>query len=396
MELLDLASLRPELERFIARFEDGIKTRPSRAHLRRYLAGQLSDLPRKSTEPIALATGVAPRTLQEFLSFHIWDEDGLRVRLLEEVRQRHGDEDAIVLVDETSVPKKGPKTPGVQRQHCGATGKTDNCIVTVHLGYATDRFSTLLDGELYLPESWATDRTRCREAGIPDTMEYRPKWAIALELLEHATHHDLPMRWVCADEEYGRPYPFRQGVAHLGLWYVLEIPRITRGWGRRQVRTDPTRRAEQWARGGGPPWQTWRIKQTDKGPSVWRVRALRWCPAEERQPGEEQWLLVVRNTVEDEVKYFVSNAPADTPVGTLLRVAFSRWHIERIFQEAKQQTGLADFEGRRYLGLKRHLVLTSLSLLYLAEQRARLREKKGSTSVWVRSASPSSASSTRR
>jgi SRSO17 transposase len=125
------------------------------------------------------------------------------------------------------------------------------------------------------------------------------------------------------------------------------------------------------------------------------VRVLRWCPAEERQPGEEQWLLIVRNTVEDEVKYFLSNAPADVPLGVLLRVAFSRWQIERIFQEAKQQTGLADFEGRRYIGLRRHLVLTTLSLLYLAEQRTRLREKKGSTSAWVNSVLSSSANSIR-
>lgn len=396
MEIADLASLRPELERFVSRFDDCIKTRPSRAHLRRYVSGQLSDLPRKSAEPIALATGVPPRTLQEFLSLHLWDDQGVRDRLLARVEQRHGDRDAIALIDETSVAKKGPKTPGVQRQHCGATGKTDNCIVTVHLGYATDDFSTLLDGDLYLPQSWDSDRARCREAGIPDDVTYRPKWRIALDLLEHASERGVSMRWVCADEEYGRPYPFRQGVAHLGHWYMLEIARTTRGWRPYQRRTDPTKRAEQWGKGGGPRWETWKIKTTDKGPSVWRVRALRWCPAEERQPGEEQWLVIARNTVEDEVKYFLSNAPADVPLGTLLRVAFSRWHIERLFQEAKQQAGFADFEGRRYLGLRRHLVLTTVSLLYLAEQRKRLREKKGSTSAWVRSVSPSNASSTRR
>lgn len=396
MEIADLASLRPELERFVSGFDDCIKTRPSRGHLRRYVSGQLSDLPRKSAEPIALATGVPPRTLQEFLSLHLWDDRALRDRVLERVEQRHGDEDAIALIDETSVAKKGPKTPGVQRQHCGATGKTDNCIVTVHLGYATGDFSALLDGDLYLPQSWVDDPDRCREAGIPDDVTCRSRWRIGLDLLEHASQRGLSMRWVCADEEYGRPYAFRQGVAHLGLWYVLEIPRTTAGWRPRQLRTEPTRQAHQWAKGGGPRWDTWKIKDTDRGASVWQVRALRWCPREEHQPGEEQWLLIARNTVEDEVKYFLSNAPADVPRGALLRVAFSRWHIERLFQEAKQQAGLADFEGRRYLGLRRHLVLTTVSLLYLAEQRQRLREKKGSTSAWVRCASSSSASSTRR
>ena len=395
MELSDLASLRPELDRFVGGFEDCIGTRPSQKHFRRYVAGQLSDLPRKSAEPIALATGVPPRSLQEFLSLHLWDDRALRDRVIDRIEQRHGDSEGIALIDETSVPKKGPKTPGVQRQHCGATGKTDNCVVTVHLGYATDDIATLVDGDLYLPESWAQDRRRCREAGIPDSMPYRPKWRIALDLLEHASERGLSMRWVCADEEYGRAYAFRQGVAHLGLWCMVEVPRTTRGWRPHQRRTDPTKRAEQWARGGGPRWETYKVKQTDKGPSVWRVRAVRWCPAEERQPGEEQWLLVARNVVEDETKYFISNAPADIAVGTLVKVAFSRWHVERLFQEAKQQTGLADFEGRRYVGLRRHLVLTTVSLLYLAEQRKRLREKKGSTSVWGSSGSPSSASSIR-
>lgn len=395
MEITDLASLRPELDRFVARFDDCIKTRPSRAHLRRYVSGQLSDLPRKSAEPIALATGVPPRTLQEFLSLHLWDDRGMRDRVLDLVEQRHGDKSGIALIDETSVAKKGPKTPGVQRQHCGATGKTDNCIVTVHLGYATDDFSALLDGDLYLPRSWDDDRARCREAGIPDDVTYRPKWKIALDLLEHASRNGLSMRWVCADEAYGHPSAFRQGVAHLGLWYMVEVPRTTRGWCPDQLRAEPTKRVEQWAAGGGPRWETWKIKQTGKGASVWRVRARRWCPAEERQPGEEQWLIIARNLVEDEVKYFLSNAPADVPLGVLLRVAFSRWHIERIFQEAKQQTGLADFEGRRYLGLRRHLVLTTVSLLYLAEQRKRLREKKGSTSAWVSSGSSSNANSIR-
>jgi SRSO17 transposase len=378
MDIADLSSMRPELDRFVRRFEDCIGTRPSVEHFRRYVAGQLSGLPRKSAEPIALAAGIPPRTLQEFLSLHLWDDEAVRDRLIRLVAERHGEAHAIGLIDETSVAKKGPKTPGVQRQHCGATGKTDNCIVTVHLGYATGDFEALVDGDLYLPESWVADRARCAEAGIPAPAKHRSKWRIALDLVEHAVEVGLPLRWLCADEEYGRPFAFRQGIAHLGLLYVLEIPRTTRGWRPRQLRGEPTRRAEEWRGGRGPRWQTWRVKDTDKGPAVWRVRAVRWCPAEERQPGEEQWLLVARNAVEDETKYFLSNAPADTPVGDLLHVAFSRWHIEQLFKEAKQQTGYEHFEGRRYKGLRRHLLLTQVSLLYLAEQRARLAEKKGS------------------
>ena len=379
MDIQVLASLRPELERFVRRFDDCIKTRPSRAHLRTYLAGQLSELPRKSVEPIALDAGVAPRTLQEFLSFHRWDDRAMRDRVQEIVARDHAHPEAIGLIDETGFSKKGDKTPGVQRQYCGATGKTENCVVTVHLGYVAGDFHALLDGDLYLPEhTWHEDRRRCEKAGIPDTVVYRPKWRIGLELVQGAVKRGVFMKWLCADELYGRTFAFRQGIAELGLSYVLEVPCDTSGWlPRRLSARKPRPACRLWQR-GGPSWETWRIKTTHKGPAVWRVRAVRFCPTEERIPGDEQWLLIARNVLDkNEVKYFLSNAPADTPLRTLLYVAFSRWHIEQIFRQAKSETGLDHYEGRCYIGLLRHLVLTSVSLLYLAEQRQRLKTEKG-------------------
>ena len=201
MDIEVLASLRVELDRFASRFDDCIKTCRSRAHLRTYLAGQLSGLPRKSVEPIALQAGVAPRTLQEFLSIHRWDDRAVRDRVQEIVARDHAHPEAIGVIDETGVAKKGDKTPGVQRQHCGATGKTDNCVVTVHLGYVAGKFHALLDGDLFLPEhTWHANRPRCRAAGIPDTVLYRPKWQIALELLQGAVQRGVFMKWLCADE----------------------------------------------------------------------------------------------------------------------------------------------------------------------------------------------------
>jgi len=365
--------------------------------MRTYLAGQLSGLPRKSVEPMALQAGVAPRTLQEFLSIHRWDNSAMRDRVQQIVARDHAHPEAIGVIDETSLPKKGDKTPGVQRQHCGATGKMDNCVVTVHLGYVAAEFHALLDGDLFLPEhTWHADRPRCRKAGIPDTVVYRPKWQIALELLKGAVERGVGMKWLCADELYGRTFAFRQGVAELGIHYVVEVPCDTAGWlpSRRSERKPRT--ASQLWRRGGPSWETWRIKTTHKGPAVWHVRAVRFCPTEERIPGGEQWLLIARNALDDEVKYFLSDAPADTSLATLLCVAFSRWHIERIFREAKNETGFDHFEGRTYIGLMRHMVLTTASLLYLAEQKQRLAsEKKGGTSHSSRSAVRSRSNSTR-
>src|SRR5665213_1540205 len=178
MDAAAIRRLRPRLMKYLGEFEDCFGRKDTRGHLNTYVKGQLSKLDRKSVEPIALAAGVAPRTLQQFLNFLEWDQEQLIDTLQRRVVRDHTHAHSIGLIDETSCPKKGDKTPGVQRQWCGATGKQDNCVVTVHLGYAVEDFHCLLASELYLPESWAADRTRCRLAHIPEDVVYRPKWQI--------------------------------------------------------------------------------------------------------------------------------------------------------------------------------------------------------------------------
>jgi SRSO17 transposase len=182
VDVQQIRKLKPRLRQFLKRFDDCFPRKDTRAHLPVYVSGQLSDIPEKSVEPIAINAGVPPRTLQEFLSQHHWDHDRLRDDLQGVVRDDHSGPHPVGIFDETSDVKQGDKTPGVQRQWCGSVGKKENCIVTVHLAYAREGFHCLLDGELSLPRSWSDDRARCREAGIPDNMVYRPKWEIALGL----------------------------------------------------------------------------------------------------------------------------------------------------------------------------------------------------------------------
>jgi len=168
VELDDMKEVRRNLTRFLCEFRWCVNTNYNRARLRTYVEGQISDLPRKSIEPIALAAGVAPRTLQEFVGLHRWDEGAVRRRVQRVVMRDHANPNAIALVDETSFIKKGVRTAGVQRQYCGASGKTDNCVVTVHLGYAAGDFHALLDGDLYLPEqTWSADRDSRRSRLSP-------------------------------------------------------------------------------------------------------------------------------------------------------------------------------------------------------------------------------------
>ena len=403
MDVEQLLLVKPKLDEYLRKFDHCFGRKDTRSHLHKYVTGQLSDLPQKSVEPIALSVGVAPRTLQEFLSQHLWHEDGMRDRLQEIVRDEHAGLHSIGIIDETSDPKKGDKTPGVQRQWCGATGKTDNCMVTVHLGYAHDDFHTLIDGELFLPESWSDDRERCREAGIPDDMVYRPKWQIGLELYDRAIGNGLHFDWMTFDEGYGSKPDFLRGLTNRGQRFVGEVPRNFTGWLKpprvvtrtfHKNRRGRGRKIPRLASGSSPakrvdellkekvfcdqPWQRWRVKDSDKGPILWEVKHVLFYPKdEEGMPGEPMHLMVARNVMNsEEVKFFVSNAPPATSVARLLMVGFSRWRVERCFEDQKGEIGMDHYEGRRYLGLKRHLILSSVSYLFLTRMRKEFGEKK--------------------
>jgi len=202
------------------------------------------------------------------------------------VATRHAHRQAIGLIDETSFAKKGEKSPGVQRQHCGSTGKVDNCVVSVHLGYVAGDFHALLDGDVYLPESWLADRERCEEAGVPPDIAYRTKPQIAVEQLARAVDGGVSMAWLCADEQDGRSHEFRLAVADLGIHYVAEVPCNLTGWLASRGTDTEARRLDQVWRRGGPAWETWEVKETEKGPAVWQVRAARFFPREEGVVGD--------------------------------------------------------------------------------------------------------------
>jgi SRSO17 transposase len=408
MDAEQIRRLKPELVRFLREFDDCFGRCDTRGHLSKYVEGQLSELPRKSVEPIALKTGVPVRTLQEFLSQHKWDDDRMRDRLQEIVVRDHSGEHSIGIIDETSFVKKGEKTPGVQRQHCGAVGKHENCIVTVHLAYAHDDFHCLVDGDLFLPESWSDDRERCREAGVPNEVVYRPKSEIALELHQRATENGVHFEWLTFDEWYGAKPEFLRKLAQRWQKFVGEVHKHFLAWiDPPQTTTRPFRRGRR-GRGRKIPrliassprprhvddllrshpalrdqtWQQWHVKDGDKGPMLWEVKhTLIYVQDEQGLPEAQPWHLIVARNVEhpDELKYFVSNAPAKTRLGVLLLVAFSRWRVERCFEDQKGEVGLDHYEGRRWLGLKRHLALSAVSYLFLAKTHQQLRGEKPGT-----------------
>jgi SRSO17 transposase len=403
MDAEQIRRLQPMLSRYLKLFDDCFFRKDTRKHLAVYVEGQLSDLDRKSVEPIALAAGVPVRTLQEFLSQHRWREDLACDRLQTIVAEEHASEHSVGIIDETSAVKKGDKTPGVQRQYLGTVGKQDNGIVTVHLAYAADDFHCLLGGELFLPESWAKDRKRCREAGIPESMAYRPKTEIALELYDRARANGVRFAWLTFDEWYGAKPEFLRALEGRSQSFVAEVPKSFVGWlNRPRITHRPLRRSRGRGRkvprivSGSRPaqsveyllwwhaalkeqdWQRFRVKDGEKGPMIWEVKRVSFHPQGPDGLPMGRWHLVIARNVLDpgQLKFFISNAPPQTAVGTLLLVGFSRWPVERCFQDGKGEIGLDHYEGRRYKGLKRHLVISAISFLFLARTKQRLREKK--------------------
>jgi len=369
----EIAGLGPAFANYLGRYRGCFLQKRTAAHFDTYCRGLLSDLPRKSVEPIALEAGAAVRTLQEFLVSARWDHQQARQLL-----QRHLAEVVAALpadplgtvgvIDETSCQKWGDQTPGVQRQYLGCLGKIDNGIVTVHVGLAKGRFQALLEAELYLPEAWDADRQRCRAAGIPDEVRYRPKWRIALDQLIHLSDQGFTFDWLVFDEGYGAAVPLLRALNLVGQRFVAEVP-VNFAVAKRP--DGPTRRADQrlpWAK--AKKGKRYRLSHQTVADSVWRASATRVWLA-----GRLHLLIVAINEATAEVKYFLSNTPAES-LTRLLAVAFRRWTVEHAFRLGKQEAGLMHYEGRDYTGLLRHLILALIVLGFVARQTERLRGEK--------------------
>jgi SRSO17 transposase len=335
-------------------------------HFEVYCRGLLSDLPRKSVEPIALAAGSTVRALQLFLTQRVWDEGRVRDLLQQRVARQHApppgqphsvdDPGAIGLIDETSAVKKGAQTPGVQRQYCGAVGKIENCIVTVHLGYCHGDFKAMLDSELFVPEGWSEDRDRCAKADIADDMVYRPKTAIAIELVKRALGNGVRFDWIVFDEGYGKNPAFLFDLDAIGQVWIGEVPKTFRCWPtlpkyhsqRKEFASKEVRNVVRWSPAFiYQPWQSFPVARETTQPVVWDIKATQVHLAKGGYPTDRTyWLIVAWNRATDEYKYFLSNAPPGTPLDLLLRVAFRRAKIEHLFRIVKGEVGFTHFEGR--------------------------------------------------
>ena len=331
-----------------------------------YLKGLLSPVERKNGWQLAERAGDAtPDGVQRLLYNYQWDADLVRDDLKSYVIEYLADADAVLAVDETGFLKKGDKSVGVQRQYSGTAGRIENCQIGVFLAYASVNGRTLLDRELYLPQVWAEDLERRREAGVPEGVSFRTKPQLARLMLERAVESGVPFAWVAGDEVYGNDRNLRLWLERRCVPHVLAIKRSEKLWaltdrGPRQVRADRLASGvEECA------WVRCSAGDGAKGPRVYDWATVDIRPL--REPGQGYWLLVRRSLANPgELAYYVCYGPAGTSLEELARVAGTRWAIEECFEEAKGQVGLDQYEVRRWDGWYRHITLAMLAHAYLS------------------------------
>ncbi len=332
-----------------------------------YLQGIVSDTARKNGWQLAEHAGEArPDGMQRLLSSAVWETDGVRDDLRTYALERLGQESAVLVIDETSFPKRGKKSAGVGLQYCGTTGKVENCQVGVFLSYVTAKGHTLIDRELYLPLDWIEDQERCQAAGIPEAVRFQTKPELAIQMLKRIFQAQLPIAWVVADSVYGGNLDVRTWLEAHGYPYVLAVACdepvgiVTPDGQRRLMEV----RAVEALLLQEQDWQRLAMSEGTKGPRLfdWAVIPIlhQW------ENDGRHWLLIRRSLTDPhEQAYYFVFAPAGTTLQEMVQAIGARWHIEEDFEQAKDM-GLDHYEVRSFLGWYRHVTLVMLALAYLA------------------------------
>lgn len=353
-----------------------------RHQARGYVRGLLASLDRKNSWQLAEHLGHdKPFGLQRLLSRASWDADALRDELLRYACDHLGANedraDAVLIVDETGVLKKGTKSVGVQRQYSGTAGehsaspgRIENCQVGVFLALSTRTGHALIDRALYLPESWCDDRTRCDEAGVPDDVGFKIKPQLAMEMIGHALDAGVKPDFVLADEVYGNDGKFRRFLESRGQAFVVAVASNQRLWvGFEQKRVDQIA-----ADAPQESWSRFSVADGSKGPRVYDWSAATFGAPTEH--GQQRWLLIRRHIETGELAYYLCCAKPESTPKDLARAAARRWGIEVAFECAKQQTGLDEYEVRSWDGWYRHITLSLLAAALLTAVRIAATEAK--------------------
>lgn len=354
-----------------------------------YLAGLMLDGERKSIEPLSQRVpGGNEQNLQQFVNQSEWDHEPVQDHLIEVMVDKLKPKEGALILDDTSLPKKGDDSVGVARQYCGALGKVANCQSVVSWHFANRKYHFPLISELYLPTCWTYDVTRMKEAGVPENrFKFQEKWRIALDLLPKIKKK-VPYEVILTDAGYGECRDFLRELNQMGERFVAQVPGShafyaedveildpQTGTGRRRHSPKVVDSAGEKPT-SGKEWLASLINKRSKwknvtlplqSKKVTRATAVRIHAPDTStrlyRLDYEGWLIIEK--VGDEFKYFVANFPKNRSWKSLLRVAHLRWKIEQGYQQLKEELGLDHFEGRSWRGLHHHIVLCCMAYCFL-------------------------------
>ena len=360
----------------------------------------LSGLVQTENKNIERMTEVVPDTeyqaLQHFVSHSPWQSQPVMDQVARDAsRLLGGGADTGMILDETSFAKKGDKSVAVARQYCGSEGKVDNCQVGVFASLVRGSASVLVDGRLYVPQAWFTDRDRCRAAGIPDKMEFQTKSQLARAIIQHARELGIDFGWVGFDGGYGKEPQFLSNLDDDGEQFMADVhkdqrfyledpapylPQRKSGKGRTpsQLVTDAAPlRVDKWtAIQPAEAWQRITTRAATKGDIQVDLLVARVWSWNKDETTSRQWFLVVRRELDatEEIKYSFSNAPPDTSTERLAFMQGQRYFVERAFQNAKGTAGMDHYQVRGLLAWQHHMTLVMLATLFMQETRQEQQE----------------------
>lgn len=385
------------LDEYLAYFQDCYQRSGQRKHGETYAKGLLSDLDRKSIEPIALRyqDENAVRPMQFFAKVSPWNDREMLLLYQKRLGALANDPGGMLSVDGSDFPKKGKHSAGVHRQYCGILGKMENCQSGVFLGYSGSKGYGLVDRRLYLPQAWFEEdhQELWEECGIPPDVTFKTKPQLAAEMINQALASGFfQARWVGCDSAFGSDQEFRDALPET-VWFFADVKADRLVW-----RERPEWKMPEYKGRGRPrqkpvpsilpvpvssvaddvtlPWQKVFLAEGAKGPIMARVKCCRIVEHRDGREGQELWLYI-RRYEDGRTKYSLSNAPADIPREELHRAASLRWPIEQCFEECKSYLGMGHYETRSWLAWYRHMLFVFIAHLFTIEVRLRFKKTPG-------------------
>jgi len=398
----DVDGFMNELNGFHEIFKDCFHRSESREHFLKYMVGQFSELERKSIEPIALNVKDGKvRAMQRFISDAEWDDEKILFKYRNLVNEDMGDDDGILIFDESGFQKKGNDSVGVAKQYCGSIGKVDNCQVGVFAGYASPKGYSLVDKRIFIPEKWFTDeyekkRQKCR---VPESLAFKTKPQLAVEMLQGiAGENVLPFKYVLADSLYGTSPEFIDAVEeYAGITYFVSIASDTQCWLKMPVLIEkeykykgenrtkrilektekkPIKVRDLAKNINDYFWYKRKVSEGTKGPIEYEFTKRQVILAKNGLPDKNVWLVIKRTIGPDpKYSYYISNAPGSTRLSTFVWLSGLRWAIEQCFKETKSELGMDHYEVRKYGGWNHHILTCMMAHFFLWHIKIRLGKK---------------------